>query len=207
MNTNLTEIVCILDRSGSMSGLANDTIGGYNSFINQQKSLDGEATLTTVLFDDKYDLLYDHIDIKSAHNITDKEYFARGMTALLDAVGKTINLVGERLNKTPDDEKPSKVIFVITTDGYENSSTEFTHQLVRGMIEHQKSKNNWEFIFLGAGIDAISQAKSIGIACANAVGYSASTDGIDAMYKSINNATCSLRATGAMCSDWKESEN
>ena len=129
------------------------------------------------------------------------------MTALLDAVGKTINSVRERLNKTSDDEKPSKVLFVITRDGYENCSKEFTQQTIKEMIEHQKIIYNWEFIFLGAGIDAVTEAASIGIANANAVSYTASQAGMDAMYRSISKVASSYRATGWVCSDWKESED
>ena len=136
MKNNLTEIVFILDRSGSMSRLVEDTIGGFNSFIETQKKEVGEAVLTTILFDDQYEILHNGVDIKNVKPMTTKEYSARGMTALLDAIGKTINNVGDRLNKTDDKDKPSKVIFVITTDGQENSSKEFTQKQIKEMIEH-----------------------------------------------------------------------
>jgi len=125
MKNNLTEIVFILDRSGSMCSLVNDTIGGFNSFIEDQKQEDGEALLTTILFDDQYEILHNGVNIKTVKPMTTKEYSARGMTALLDAIGKTINTVGDRFNKLDEDNKPSKVIFVITTDGQENQSKEF----------------------------------------------------------------------------------
>ena len=173
MKENLTEIVFILDRSGSMSSLTTDTIGGFNSFIDTQKQEDGEAILTTILFDDQYEILHNGVDIKTVKPLTSKEYSARGMTALLDAIGKTINTVGERLNKTNEDDKPSKVIFVITTDGQENSSKEFTQSKVKEMIEHQTNNYSWQFMFLGANIDAVSTAQSFGISGQFASNYTA----------------------------------
>ena len=149
MKKNLTELVFIIDRSGSMYNLVNDTIGGYNSMIENQKKEQGDAYVTTVLFDDNYELLHDHINLKEIKPITDKEYYTRGSTALLDAVGKTINSIGVRLNNTPEDERPDKVIFVITTDGYENASRKFTKTQIKDMIEHQQNKYSWTFIFLG----------------------------------------------------------
>jgi len=136
MKENLTEMVFILDRSGSMSNLTKDTIGGFNTMIENQKKEDGDAVLTTVLFDDMYELLHDGVNIQDVKELTNKEYYARGMTALLDAIGKTINTVGERLSKTKEEDRPSKIIFVITTDGQENSSKEFTQKQIKEMIEH-----------------------------------------------------------------------
>jgi len=136
MKENLTEMVFILDRSGSMSNLTKDTIGGFNTMIENQKKEDGDAVLTTVLFDDMYELLHDGVNIQDVKELTNKEYYARGMTALLDAIGKTINTVGERLSKTKEENRPSKIIFVITTDGQENSSKEFTQKQIKEMIEH-----------------------------------------------------------------------
>lgn len=140
MNMNLTEIVFLLDRSGSMGGLESDTIGGFNTFIEKQSQLEGETFVTAVLFDDRYELLWNGVHANRA-KLTDKEYFVRGCTALLDAVGKTILDVGYRLSKTSDDEKPGKVIFVITTDGLENASCEFTYEKVKELIKHQQEKN------------------------------------------------------------------
>lgn len=134
MNKNLTEIVYILDRSGSMSGLAKDTIGGYNSFLENQKKEEGEAVVTTVLFDNNYDMVHDHVDIKKVQPLTSKEYFARGTTALLDAIGKTINHVGNRHKYALDSEVPGKTIVVITTDGFENASREFNYDKIKSMI-------------------------------------------------------------------------
>ena len=178
---NLTEIIFLMDRSGSMVGLETDTIGGFNAFIEKQRQLDGLTIVTTVLFDDRYELLYNGVNADKV-KLTSKEYFVRGSTALLDAVGKTIIDVGSRLSAMDGELRPGKVIFVITTDGMENSSREFTHKKVKELIEHQKEKYNWEFIFLGANIDARKEAHDIGISKENAFSYEASEIGIKAMY-------------------------
>lgn len=194
MKKDLTEIVFILDRSGSMSHLTLDTIGGYNSMIEKQKNEPGEAYVTTVLFDDEYEVLHDHVNIKEVYPITNKEYYARGYTALLDAVGKTINSIGSRLSATPEEERPEKVIFVITTDGIENSSSEFARHTVKDMIEHQQTKYSWTFMFLGANMDAVSEAASFGISAAYSKTYTASSIGTDAVYAATCDALTSLRS-------------
>lgn len=204
MNKNLTEIVYILDRSGSMSGLEKDTIGGYNSFLEKQKKEDGDAVVTTVLFDDKYDMVHDHVDIKKVKPLTNKEYFARGMTALLDAIGKTINHVGNRHKYALDSEVPGKTIVVITTDGFENASREFTSDKVKSMIEHQKKKYGWEFLFLGANIDAVETAKNFGITREFAVTYEADEDGTALNFESVSNVVSDVRASRPMAANWKE---
>ncbi len=181
MNTNLTEIVFLLDRSGSMAGLEDDTIGGFNSFVKSQLSLPGDLILTTVLFDDKYEILWNGVD-PIGKSLTHKEYFVRGSTALLDALGKTILDVGNRLSSRPNEQRPGKVIFVITTDGQENSSKEFTYPKIKELIEHQQSKYRWDFIFLGANIDAVKEAKSIGINANEAFSYKATKDGMASMF-------------------------
>ena len=204
MKENLTEIVFILDRSGSMSSLTTDTIGGFNSFIDTQKQEDGEAILTTILFDDQYEILHNGVDIKTVKPLTSKEYSARGMTALLDAIGKTINTVGERLNKTNEDDKPSKVIFVITTDGQENSSKEFTQSKVKEMIEHQTNNYSWQFMFLGANIDAVSTAQSFGISGQFASNYTANSVGTDSLYRSVSKSVASYRSDGEISDNWND---
>lgn len=181
MNKNLTEIIFLLDRSGSMSGLENDTIGGFNSFIERQCQLEGETLLTTVLFDDQYEVLWNGKDAKKVR-LTSKEYFVRGTTALLDAAGKTILDVGHRLSKTPEEQRPGSVIFVITTDGMENASREFTYEKVKELIKHQQEKYSWEFIFMGANIDAAEEAESLGISKENAFDFEASEVGVEKMY-------------------------
>ena len=193
MRKNLTEMVFILDRSGSMSHLVADTIGGFNSMIEQQKNEDGDAYITTVLFDHEYELLHNYVDIKDVEPITDKEYYARGMTALLDAIGRTINSVGERLNNTPEDERPEKVIFVITTDGYENASQEFTKAGVKKMIEHQQEKYSWTFMFLGANMDAVGEATSLGMNPQFARTYTASDIGTQSVYRAVADSITTAR--------------
>lgn len=192
MNMNLTEIVFLLDRSGSMGGLETDTIGGFNAFVKKQSQLDGETIVTAVLFDDRYEILWNGIDSDKA-KLTDKEYYVRGSTALLDAVGRTILDVGYRLSKADEDKRPCKVIFVITTDGMENASCEFTYEKVRELIRHQQEKYNWEFIFLGANIDAAKEADSIGIDVNNAYSFEASSHGVEKMYNVVCEAVSERR--------------
>lgn len=178
---NLTEIIFLLDRSGSMGGLESDTIGGFNAFIEKQHQLEGGTIVTAVLFDNKYEILWNGVEAGKV-KLTNKEYYIRGCTALLDAVGKTILEVGQRLSNTSEDKKPGKVVFVITTDGLENASREFTCQKVKELIKHQQEKYRWEFIFLGANIDAAKEADSIGIDMSNAYNFEASETGVMNMY-------------------------
>ena len=195
MNTNRTEIIFLLDRSGSMGGLEGDTIGGFNSFIEKQIQHEGETILTAVLFDNMYEILWNGVNAQNA-KLTNNEYFVRGSTALLDAVGKTILDVGYRLSKTREDEKPGKVIFVITTDGLENASREFTYKKVKELIKHQQEKYNWEFIFLGANIDAEKEAGSIGISANNSYSFKASKAGVQDMYCMVSEAVSERRGRG-----------
>ena len=204
MKKGLTELVFILDRSGSMSGLESDTIGGYNAMLEKQKKEPGEAVITTVLFDDKYELLHDRINLQGIEPITDKEYFVRGSTALLDAVGKTINKIGNVQKHTANDEQAEHVMFVITTDGMENASREFSCEKVRQMIERQKSKYGWEFIFLGANIDAISTAERFGISKDRATNYNADSEGTLLNYEVISETVSCMRASRPITEDWKE---
>lgn len=164
-----------------MGGLESDTIGGFNAFIEKQLQLEGETIVTAVLFDDKYEILWNGIDANKA-KLTSNEYYVRGCTALLDAVGKSILDVGYRLSKTNEHQRPGKVILVITTDGLENASREFTHEKVKELINHQQQKYNWEFIFLGANIDAAKEADSLGISMENAYNFEATTTGLECMY-------------------------
>lgn len=204
MKKGLTELVFILDRSGSMSGLESDTIGGYNALLQKQKKEAGEAVITTVLFDDKYELLHDRINLRGIELITDKEYFVRGSTALLDAVGKTINKIGNAQKHTIENERAEHVMFVITTDGMENASREFSYEKVRQMIEHQKNKYGWEFIFLGANIDAITTAERFGIGKDRATNYNADSEGTLLNYEVISETVSCMRASRAISEDWKE---
>lgn len=197
MKKNLTEMVFILDRSGSMQSLTSDTIGGFNSMIESQKNEEGEAYVTTVLFNSSYDILHDHVNIHDIKPITSKEYCAFGCTALLDALGNTINSIGNRLSNTPEDERPDKVIFVITTDGFENASQEFDKKTVKEMIEHQQDKYSWQFMFLGANMDAVGEAASYGIKASHAHTYTANSVGTASVYTSLDSAMSCLRSA-----DW-----
>ena len=193
MKKDKVKIVAILDRSGSMSTLAEDTIGGFNEFVKQQKELDGECSLSLVLFDDRYELVYDDIPINEVPELDDRVYFARGMTALNDAVGKTINIVGQRLNRTPEEEKPEQVIFLITTDGLENQSTEFTAEQIKEMVNHQTEKYSWEFIFMGANIDSFEEGGSRGIAMNLSANYDPSAVGTRSVYFAASSAIMKKR--------------
>lgn len=181
MNRNLTEIIFLLDRSGSMGGLESDTIGGFNAFIAKQRQLEGETIVTAVLFDDRYEVLWNGAPAAEV-KLTPEMYYVRGCTALLDAVGKTILEVEHRLAVTDEEKKPGKVLFVITTDGLENASCEFTYSKVKNLIKHQQEKHGWEFIFLGANIDTAREADSIGIDSADAFSFEATKTGVAEMY-------------------------
>lgn len=185
LKSNQTEIIFLLDRSGSMSGLERDTIGGFNAFIDKQCKLDGEVSLTVVLFDDQYEILWNGIDANLA-KLSNEDYYVRGMTALLDAVGKTILEVGQRHSKTLEESRTGKTIFVITTDGMENASREFTREKVKNLINHQEEKHGWEFIFIGANIDASKEADNIGIKAESAFEFTASEKGVEMMYELVN---------------------
>ncbi|MCL2293722.1 MAG: hypothetical protein FWC36_02495 [Spirochaetes bacterium] len=198
MNNNLTEIVAILDRSGSMEHLTNDTIGGFNNFLKQQKNIPGEAILTTVLFNNSYKLLHDRLNIKNVNPITSAEYIAEGNTALLDAIGKTIHSIGSKLHNTAKDERPGKVIFFIITDGEENASIEYTNEKIKEMVELQKNTYSWEFIFLGANIDSFSAAASIGISADRAFDFEAEEEGMYAVQAAMSAAVSNLRMYDAI---------
>jgi len=192
VDMKVTEIVFLLDRSGSMAGLERDTIGGFNAFMKKQSQFEGRTKVTVVLFDDQYEILWSGVQANSMR-LTEKEYFVRGYTALLDAVGKTIGDVRDRLSKTKEEERPEKVIFVITTDGQENASNEFTYEKVNELIKHQQEKHGWEFIFFGANIDAIKEADSIGISNDNAYQFEASKKGVEEMYCMASEAVIERR--------------
>ncbi len=189
-----TEVIFILDRSGSMSGLESDTIGGYNSILKQQREMEGDVNVTTVLFDDRYELLHNRESIRNVSDLTAREYYVRGCTALVDAMGITIS----RFIKEVSDEK---VMFVITTDGYENASREYTVSAVKKMIETQKEKG-WEFIFMGANIDAVATGSQFGIARNR--NYVSDSSGIAATYSSLRRAVKSFVENSAVDEKWDE---
>jgi hypothetical protein len=204
MNNNLTELVFILDRSGSMSGLESDTIGGYNALLKKQQGEPGEAVVTTVLFDDEYELLHDRININGIQPITDKNYYVRGCTALLDAIGKTIKKIASAQQHTSEEYRAGKVMFVITTDGMENASREFTYGKIKEMVELQKEKYGWEFIFLGANIDAVETAGRFGIAKDRAANYHADKQGTALNFCVVAEAVSEMRSSSRISDDWKE---
>ena len=203
MKTNLTELVFILDRSGSMGGLESDTIGGFNSMLTKQQEAPGDCRITTVLFDDQYEILHDRIDIKAVSPITDKEYFVRGNTALLDAIGMTINKIGSVQKNTADKYRAGKVLFVITTDGMENASRKFDYNKIKSMVERQKSRYGWEFIFLGANIDAADMANRFGVDRNRSQNFHNDSEGIKLNYVVLSKAIASYRdaAPGASLDD------
>jgi uncharacterized protein YegL len=204
MKKDLTELVFILDRSGSMGGLESDTIGGFNAMLEKQKHEPGEARVTTVLFDDRYDLLHDRIDLKAVSPITDRDYFVRGTTALLDAVGRTIQKIAAAQKQTAEDYRAGKVMFVITTDGMENASREYSYEKVKSMVEHEKEKYGWEFIFLGANIDAAETAGQFGIDRDHASNYHADHVGTALNWCAVGAAVSSHRTGKGVSGDWKE---
>ena len=200
---NIVDVVFILDRSGSMGGLESDTIGGFNSMLEKQRKIEGKAFITTVLFDDQYELLHDRVNIAKVNNITEKEYFVRGSTALLDAIGKTIakeKAIQDTLGKN---QKADKVLFVIITDGLENASKEYNSSTVKKLIETQKEKYGWEFLFLGASIDAIETANTIGISAERAVNYKSDSIGTKKNYDTLNKAVEEVRSGKDLDKNWK----
>ncbi|MCL2060919.1 MAG: VWA domain-containing protein [Oscillospiraceae bacterium] len=205
MKANLMELVFILDRSGSMGGLESDTIGGFNSMLSKQQAEPGECRITTVLFDNQYEILHDRIDIKAVSPVTEREYYVRGNTALLDAVGKTIKKISAVQKNTADEFRAEKVMFVITTDGMENASRKYNYCKIKSMIEHQKSKNGWEFVFLGANIDAVDVANRFGVDKNRAQNYHNDSEGIALNYAVVSEAVKSYRSAPAgmpLKADW-----
>lgn len=194
MKNNRTELVFVLDRSGSMEHLTSETIGGFNSLIEKQKKEEnnGEVYVTTVLFDNEYEILHDHMKLSEIKPITSNEYYARGCTALLDAVGTTIKSVSKKI------DSDSKVLFVITTDGYENASKEYDKAKVKKLIQKKQNKEGWKFLFLGANIDAVSEADSIGIRSSRACQPSASKAGVSSSFDAVNGLASFMRCAPEM---------
>lgn len=204
MKEGLTEIVFILDKSGSMGGLEKDTIGGYNAFLEKQKKLDGEAFVSTVLFSDKSTVIHDRVSIKDVEPLTDEQYSVGGCTALLDAVGGAIQHIGNIHKYARNEDVPEKTIFVITTDGEENSSREYDYRKIKQMIERQQKKYNWEFLFLGANIDAVGEAGKLGISRDRAVRYECDGAGTSLNFSVLSRAVGCVRARKELKSDWCE---
>ena len=196
MKKNYTHISVVLDRSGSMAKCLADTIGGFNAFLSAQKQLEGEATITMVKFDDEYDIICNMVAIKDTVELSDKNYQPRGFTALLDAIGRTINNVEHDLSEKSEDEKPEKVIFVIITDGDENRSREFNREQIMEMINRHRTEMKWEFVFIGANQDAIQAGNSMGVRAGNSYTYKASSVGTQAMYAGLTRGMSSYRSKG-----------
>lgn len=212
MGKGLTELVFILDRSGSMSGLEADTIGGFNSLIAKQKKEEGTALISTVLFDDHAEVLYDRISLDRIEPMNDRQYYVRGCTALLDALGGAIHHIGNVHKYAREEDRPAKTIFIITTDGMENSSHRYTYDKVKKMVERQRDRYGWEFLFLGANIDAIEVAGRFGVQANRAVNYECDSEGTQLNYEVLSKAVSRVRTcaapTAAMafdeCGDWAE---
>ncbi len=205
---NVTEIVFILDRSGSMSGLEKDTIGGFNSMLKKQKKEEGEAVVSTILFDDRTEVLHNRIPLNEVEPLTEEQYYVRGCTALLDAVGGAIDYIKKARKEMPKEERPDKTIFIITTDGMENSSKKYSYAKVKKMIEKRKAKN-WEFLFLGANIDAVSEAAKFGISRERAVKYECDAVGTRTNFRVLAEtvaracaAPCAAKMSAAIGDDW-----
>ena len=205
MQKNLTEIVFILDRSGSMAGLEDDTIGGFNAMIGKQRKEAGEALVSTVLFDNDSKVIHDRVDIQKIQPMTGKEYYVRGCTALLDAVGDAIHHIGNVHKYAREEDRPEKTLFVITTDGMENASRKYSYKKLKEMIQRQKEKYGWEFLFLGANIDAAREAARFGIGADRAANYHADSEGTNVIYETVSDAITQVRCCAApLSADWKQ---
>ena len=203
MKKNLTELVFILDRSGSMAGLEGDTIGGFNAMIEKQRGEPGEAVISTVLFDNETEVIHDRVSLDRVPALTEKEYYVRGCTALLDTVGGAIHHIGNVHKYAREEDRPEKTLFVITTDGLENASRRYTYDKVKAMITRQRERYGWEFLFLGANIDAAREAARFGIRADCAADYHADSMGTEAVYESVCEAVCQVRRSAPLAADWK----
>ena len=207
MKNNITELVFILDRSGSMSGLEADTIGGFNSLIEKQRRQDGECCVSTILFDNDSQVLHDRVRLADVKPMTDRDYTVRGCTALLDALGGAIRHIAHIHKYARPEDVPEHTVFVITTDGMENASRHYDAERVKRMIEHEKEKYGWEFLFLAANIDAVTTAKRFGIGADRAVNYHADRQGTEIIYDTVAEAVCSVRAARPLSADWSDRIN
>ena len=207
MKNNITELVFILDRSGSMAGLESDTIGGFNAMIEKQKKQDGGCYVSTVLFGDESKVLHDRVKLGDIPKMTDKDYTVRGCTALIDAIGGAIHHIGNIHKYARNEDVPEHTMFVITTDGQENASHRYTSEQVKKMIERQKEKYGWEFLFIGANIDAVETAARYGISRDRAVNYNADVEGTHILYESVAKAVCNVRASAPLGADWSDEIN
>ncbi len=204
---NITELVFILDRSGSMAGLETDTIGGFNAMIDKQRKEKGECFVSTVLFDNYTEVLHDRVKLSEIQPMTDKEYTVRGSTALIDAIGGAIHHIGNVQKYARPEDVPAHTMFIITTDGLENASRKYTAEHVKNMIERQKERYGWEFLFIGANIDAVETAARYGIDGNRAVNYHADGQETRILYESVSKAVCNFRACAPLSADWSDEIN
>ena len=204
MKKNLTEIIFIVDRSGSMQGLEKDTIGGFNSLIEKQKKIEGDALISTVLFANESKVIHDRVDVKDVKPMTENNYITGGCTALLDAIGNAIHHISNIHKYARKEDVPEHTLFVITTDGMENASRTYTYPKVKKLIENQKEKHGWEFMFLGANIDAVNVASYMGIDENRAVNFNCDSEGTDLNYEVLNDAIGVLRECSYVSADWKK---
>lgn len=202
MKNNITELVFIIDRSGSMAGLESDTVGGFNAMIKKQKQEDGECYVSTVLFDSESEVLHDRMKLSNVPEMTEKEYSVRGCTALIDAVGGAIHHIGNVHKYARPEDVPAHTMFVITTDGMENASHRYNADEVKRMIKRQKEEHGWEFLFIGANIDAVETAKRYGIPSDRAVNYNADQTGTRVVYEAVGKTLKNVRAGKRVSSDW-----
>ena len=202
MNRNLTEIVFILDRSGSMAGLESDTIGGFNAMVEKQKNQEGEAVLSAVLFSNYSTVIYDRADIRKVEPLTESQYFVGGCTALLDAIGGAVHHIGNVHKYAREEDRPGKTVFVITTDGMENASRYYSYSEVQRMVKHEQEKYGWEFLFLGANMDAISAARSFGIREDRAVRYACDGAGTSLNFEVASRTIAKVRSGEQIEEDW-----
>ena len=204
MKKNLTELVFILDRSGSMAGLEQDTIGGFNAMMKKQRGEPGEALISTVLFDSESQVIHDRVPLDQVPVLTEEEYYVRGCTALLDAVGGAIHHISNVHKYARREDVPERTLFVITTDGLENASRRYSYEKVKAMIERQKKEYGWEFLFLGANIDAAREAARFGISADRAANYLADREGTGVIYETVSEAVCQVRSCAPLAADWKQ---
>ena len=204
LKKGMTEMVFIIDRSGSMTGLESDTIGGFNSTIKRQKEEEGEAKVTTILFDNRYEVLHDRFDLSQIKEMTEDEYYTRGTTALLDAMGRAIRKTINVQKHLPEEERAENVVFVIITDGYENASHEYSYREIRRLVEMEQEQYGWEFLFLGADIDAVAEGGRLGIRSDRTVRYMHDKVGTSLAYDSVNDAVRNLRANKRINDDWSD---
>ena len=203
MKKNLTEMVFILDRSGSMAGLEKDTIGGFNSMIERQKGEEGEALVSTVLFDNESTVIHDRVDLRRVEPLNERQYFVGGCTALIDAIGGAIHHIGNVHKYAREEDRPEHTIFVITTDGMENASRRYSSDKVKAMVQRQKEKYGWEFLFLGANIDAVETAAHFGISEDRAVTFRNDSKGQALNYAELSEAVSTVRACAPLGRGWK----